>query len=34
MKNILEMITHVGIQEQNSTNVDLSWFMIVSDMNY
>jgi len=30
MKNILEMVTHVGILEQNSTNVGLSRFMAVS----
>jgi len=30
MKNILETITHVGIREQNSTNVGRSQFMRVS----
>jgi len=29
VKNILETITHVDILEQNSTKVDLSWFMTV-----
>jgi len=33
MKNILETVTHVGILEQNSTNVGLFWFMTVSDVN-
>jgi hypothetical protein len=33
VKNILETITHVGILEQNSTNVGLSQFMMVSGVN-
>jgi hypothetical protein len=33
VKNILEMIMHVGILEQNSTNVGLSRFMMVSHVN-
>jgi len=30
VKNILELITHVGILGQNSTNLGLSRFMAVS----
>jgi len=30
VENILEMITHAHILEQNSTNVSLSWFVTVS----
>jgi hypothetical protein len=30
VKNILEMITHAGIMEQNSTNVGCSQFTTVS----
>jgi len=33
VKNIQEMIMHVGILEQNSTNVGLSWFITVSHVN-
>jgi len=33
VKNILETITHVGILEQNWTNVDRSRFMTVSRVN-
>jgi hypothetical protein len=33
MKNILETIMHVGIPEQNSTNIGLSWFMMVLCVN-
>jgi len=33
VKNIMEMIMHVGILEQNSTNVGLSQFMMVSCVN-
>jgi len=33
VKNILETITHVGILEQNSTNVSLSRFMMMSRVN-
>jgi len=32
-KNILEMITHVGIMEQNSTNLGISRLMTVSRVN-
>jgi len=33
VKNIPENITHVGILEQNSTNIGGSWFMTVSRVN-
>jgi len=33
MKDILETITHVGILEQYSTNIRLSWFMMVLCVN-
>jgi len=33
VKKILETITHVGILEQNSTNVGRSRFMMVSHVN-
>jgi len=33
VKNILEMITQVGILEHHSSNVGLSWFVMVSHVN-
>jgi len=30
MKNILEMVMHVGILKQNLANIGLSWLMMVS----